>query len=532
MINYKCNKRKSLCLTAIFAVILFIFINISLSEAVSHFSSDIKVKRSPAQVEFNDIWFYSSDGSKVIPDIDTEWITVVFRSRFASTDYTEDIDERKNQIINRAKALIKEHNELKDFFYDINIAEDACFFRIEKNTTKISLKSLIQKLNENSDVDYVHPAIKLHDTTYGFFNAINVKWKTGAARNSKDLLASKLHSLYEEKSNIYRINIFEIPFFKAVNFFAEDINVAEASPYLVKLQPSLRLNLSLGINGGNLGDTIPFTLTVAFSDFIKIDPSSIANINLKPNEIQKELFDVEFDTYDYAKAALKSPIIITGRMRFYAPGEFVIPPVKITYTCTTCSDTQVKASMTEPIIFKTASIVSTKEPERKLIIPTNDLPSSFDIEEYVLKAKTSLLIFAVSILAVLLLLTWFWKKQKDIIAAEVLLNKIKPDALIAEKLKTLLNITPPKPHWLYIKEIINLLREYLVARYNMPQDPFGGSGSTFFESARHMIPGNKLKNIKTVLYETDNIIAAELNEYREIDKFKSDMAEIININES
>ncbi|MBI5375320.1 MAG: hypothetical protein HZA77_07785 [Candidatus Schekmanbacteria bacterium] len=519
-------------LIVIFASILFIFINISLSEAVSHFSSDIKAKRFPAQIEFNDIWFYSSDGSKVIPDIDTEWITVVFRSRSGGADYTEDIDERKNQVINRAKPLIKEYNELKDFFYDINIAEDACFFRIEKNTSKNSLKSLIQKLNENSDVDYVHPAIRLNDTTYGFFNAINLKWKTGAGKNSQDLLASKLHSLYEEKNNIYRVNIFEIPFFKAVNFFAEDINVAEASPYLVKLEPSLRLKLSLGINGGNLGDAIPFTLTVAFSDFIKIDPSSIANINLKPNEIQKELFDIEFDTYDYAKAALKSPIVITGRMRFYAPGEFVIPPVNITYTCTTCSDTQVRTSMTEAIIFKTASIVSTKEPERKLIIPTNDLPQNFDIEDYVLKARTSLLIFAVSILAVFLLIGWIWKRQKDIRAEDILLKKLKPDALILERLKTLLNITPPKPHWLYIKEIINLLREYLVARYNIPQEPFGGSGSTFFESVRHMIPGNKIKNVKTVLYETDNIIAAELKEYGEIDKFKSDMAEIININES
>lgn len=529
---YKYNNKHSHNLILIFAAILFIFINISLSEAVSHFSSEIKIKRSPSPVEFNDIWFYSSDGSKVIPDIDTEWITVVFRSGPGGTDYTEDIDERKNQIINRAKALMKEYNELKDFFYDSNIAEDACFFRIEKNTTRNSLKSLIQRLNDNTEVDYAHPAIRLNDATYGFFNAINVKWKTGASRNSQDLLAGKLHSLYDEKNNIYRVNIFEIPFFKAVNFFAEDINVAEALPYLVKLQPSLRVKLSLGINGGNLGDTIPFTLAVTFSDFIKIDPSSIANINLKPNEIQKELFDIEFDTYDYAKAALKSPIVITGRMRFYAPGEFVIPPVKITYTCTTCSDTQVRTSMTEGIIFKTSSIVSTKEPERRLIIPANDLPPSFDIEGYALKARTSLLIFVSSALAVLLLIGWFWKKKRDMMEAEFLLNKLKPEDLLLERLITLLNITPPKPHWLYIKESINLLREYLVARYNIPQEPFGGSGSTFFESVKNMIPQNKLKTVKSLLYETDNIIAAELKEYGEIDKFKSDMTEIIDINES
>ena len=104
----------------------------------------------------------------------------------------------------------------------------------------------------------------------------------------------------------------EIPFFKALNLLAEDISVLRVRPYLVELKPSLRVQLALAMNGGRIGDTVPFTFTIQFSDRVSIDPSSIANINLRPATIQKELFDCTFDPYDYTKAVSKSPIIITG----------------------------------------------------------------------------------------------------------------------------------------------------------------------------------------------------------------------------
>ena len=73
-----------------------------------------------------------------------------------------------------------------------------------------------------------------------------------------------------------------IPFFTALNLLAEDIRVLRATPYLVEIKPSLRAQLSFFMNGGNIGDSVPFTLTITFSDRVSIDPSSLAIINLRP----------------------------------------------------------------------------------------------------------------------------------------------------------------------------------------------------------------------------------------------------------
>ena len=91
----------------------------------------------------------------------------------------------------------------------------------------------------------------------------------------------------------------------------------------MEIQPSIRGDLTVSLAGGNLGDRIPFSLRIEFSPRVAIEPSSLARIHLRPLNIQKELFDVTFTPYDYTKAILRSPILITGEIRFYAPGDYI-----------------------------------------------------------------------------------------------------------------------------------------------------------------------------------------------------------------
>ena len=84
------------------------------------------------------------------------------------------------------------------------------------------------------------------------------------------------------KGNHYVVDVTAIPFFRALNLLAEDVKVLRVTPYLVEIKPSISATLSLFMSGGNIGDSIPFTLTIAFSDRVSIDPSSLATLNLRP----------------------------------------------------------------------------------------------------------------------------------------------------------------------------------------------------------------------------------------------------------
>ena len=317
-----------------------------------------------APFSFDSVWFYR-DGTRVVPEISKRWLTVVFDPRYISNvnDFVSTSDTNDSFIQKKAKAIIKSHDRLIEYLYDPNLAEDACFFRMRDGLKLEDVRSLINQLSQDGTVKYVHPTLVLNNKTFAFFNLFEMEWKTGTAKAQRESLLSASHAVVDEddeKENRYIVDVTAIPFFRALNLLAEDIKVLRVTPYLVEIKPSISTKLSLFMSGGNIGDSIPFTLTITFSDRVSIDPSSIATLNLRPPELQKELFDCTFDPYDYAKAVTKSPIVITGRVRFYAPGEFTIPAVKISYSCPSCSNganSTVRSIETEPVLFKVSSII-------------------------------------------------------------------------------------------------------------------------------------------------------------------------------
>ncbi|UFS70949.1 hypothetical protein LPW11_01895 [Geomonas sp. RF6] len=307
--------------------------------------------RSAAPFSFDSLWFYR-DGTRVVPEIGKRWVTVVFDSRYRSgaADFLTSGEEEGNVIQRRARGMVKSHKALSSYLYDPNLAEDACFFKLRDGVKLDQIGRLIGELKGERGVRYVHPTVIIDNKTFAFFDDLELEWKTGTPRAQRDSLLKAAHVAADdrdEKRKSYVVDLAAIPYFRAVNLLAEDVKVLKVAPRLVEIKPSISAKLSFLMGGANIGDSIPFTLTIAFSDRVSIDPSSIATLNLKPPELQKELFDCTFDPYDYAKAVGKSPIIITGRLKFYAPGEFTVPPVKISYTCQTCTKTasrSVKAS--------------------------------------------------------------------------------------------------------------------------------------------------------------------------------------------
>jgi len=520
-------------LTIVFSAFLLFSGSISVSEAITKFGAKTIEKKVLASFEFDDIWFYDSDLSRIIPDIDMNWVAVVFQPDLFAYAFDSTEESGLEDIITAtARTIVSGFDEIVDLFYDHNLAEYSCFFKLREGIKKNELQNLLIELNKYGDIAYAHPTIRLKDKTYAFFNAFEIEWKTGADEDIQKRLMNQADVYIDKNEFAYRVNLFKIPFFKAISLLAEDIHVLRVTPYLVELKPAIRASLTLSINGGNIGDRIPFSLHISFSDLVRIDPSSIVNIYLTPPDIQKELFELKFDPYDYVEAAAKSPILITGWMKFFTPGEFIIPSLEIKYTCSTSFDERPRVIKTKRVPFKVSSIVPAHQTEKKLLIPMDFLNLNYNIKSYHKKANIHLLLSTLSFLLAVICMGWFIGKVYIIKKQKENLREKKREDIIAEKLRLLLQKDPPDPHWGYIGEISKILREYLVTKYQITNYPAGGSGKVFFDAINKSLPEKIAPALLSLFNNIDDIVALELNPCPDLELFKSEVLQIIDFPKS
>jgi hypothetical protein len=276
-----------------------------------------------------------------------------------------------------------------------------------------------------------------------------------------------------------------------------------------------------------MGDTRPFFLKVTFSDRIHIDPSSVASINLKPAEIQQELFEIHFDPYDYVEAVAKSPILITGWMRCYAPGDFLIPPVTIRYTCPACSGNQVRSMDTKALHFRVSSLVPAKEQENKLIIPMDLLSPENNTAVYHGKALRQLLYALLSFAAVVScmgwLIVWIHRKKQE----EERLRGTRKEEVIADELRRLVQQGPYEPHWSYVAAVSRLVRAYVLARYQLSNAPTGGSGKVFCNALSPQVPEPFALVLQRVLSHADEAVALEMHPFAQMEHYRKDVLQLI-----
>jgi hypothetical protein len=499
----------------------------SRAAAVTRFNSAVQEKKPAALVALDDIWFYDGD-KKIVPGISMLWLTVVFDSSYANA--ANGFEGTYDTFIpEKAKALIKSRSTLIDYLYDANIAEDACFFQLRDGLKRDELKELINQLNQEEAVLYTHPALILDNKVWAYFNAFDLEWKASAGRERRASLLTQARAVYDEKETICRVNVLEIPFFTALNLLAEDISVLRARPYLVEIKPAIRAQLTLAMNGGRIGDTVPFTFAIEFSDRVSIDPSSIANINLRPAALQKELFDCSFDPYDYTRVISKSPISITGRIKFFAPGEFVIPALTVSYTCPACSGDTVRAIETKPVPFRVASMVPAVKEEFRLLVPAAPVQPDYQAGALHSRAQIRLWQAAAGLLVCILSLAWlavlFFRQQQEL-RRHALRSR---EDLLAERLRVLAQAAPQHAHWPYLGEAGALLREYILARYGRSLKQPGGSAHYFAGSVKDLVPGQYLDVLETVLAAIDNAVALEQETCPETDQIRMEILRLLDL---
>ncbi len=519
---------------AVLAAILALGAWPSGGEAVSIFGVQMEPGEAPEAIDFDDIWFYEEDRSRQIPDIDLKWITAAFDGNTLAPDsgFFELEGNPKAGLLERAKEIAREYEQIVDVYYDENLAEDGCFFSLREGLRETEVKDLIRALGMEESIAYAHPTLIIRGKTVAYFNAFQMNWKTSVDDESRKVLMEQAHVSVEHPGEVYRVDVLAIPFFKAINLLAEDIRVLDVTPTFVILAPTIRVDLSVPLEGCRIGDRIPFAFRVDFSDRIRIEPSSLVNINLRPGQLQKELFDLKFDSYDYVKAASQSPFVLTGWMKIYSPGEFVIPAAEIQYECIHCSDDRVRSIKTKAIPLKVASLVPSKGETAKLVVPMDNVKPILPTETLQRQARKALWQAVACFVLAAVLLGWSVRKWAAVRREREGERAEKREDVLAESLRACLAQPPTGPHWVYAGDAGRLLREYLDAKYGLARDPRQASGAVFFEAVREQVPSPVASRLGPLLEEIDRMIALETAEYPELERWQHDTLELLRLAQS
>lgn len=512
---------------AVIVLFLLVALAAASSAAVASSGSATNGQKTTAPFSFDSVWFYR-DGTRIVPEIGKRWLTVVFNpdDNAAGIDFGAGKD---SFVQEKAKAVLLAHDRLTEYLYDPNLAEDTAFFKLRDGLTLEEIRQLISQVSKEAAVKYVHPTLVLDNKTFAFFTAFQLEWKTGADAAQREALLKAAHVVFDEKENHFFVDVAAMPFFKALNLLAEDVNVRRTTPLLVEIRPSISASLSLLMRGGNIGNSIPFKFTITFSDRVSIDPSSLATLNLRPSNLQKELFDCTFDPYDTAKIVTKSPLVITGRLTFYAPGEFTIPAVTISYSCPSCPDSSVRSLETEPVVFKVASIIPAEQSEYRLFVPADPVSPDFQLAELRRQARTDLWLALIFFAGVIPCAAWLLLLRRKVTAERVRLEQNNKEDLLAEQLRTLLQATPTAPQWCYLGELGSLLREYLAVHCGIDEKYRGGSGRQFLETLGERLQPECLESLRNIFAAIDTSVSRESELHQEIAQLQGEILRVVEL---
>ncbi len=500
---------------------------VSTAGGVTRFGLEPRGDALPPSVDFDDIWFYDDQMVKVLPRIDLQWLTAVMKSPGPDGNGWSEQEGEGGSLRPWAEAVAAARREVSDYLCDQNLAGDACFFRLRRGIDRGAVATLIQALNRDPSVRYAHPAIRIEERSYAFFNALRLEWKSGVSSEVQERIIRQAHLFVDEYDGALKVDIFRIPFFRALRWLAEDIHVLRATPHLVELKPSIEAKLILPMSGSQVGDPVPFTLHVAYSDAVGIDPSSIATVDVRLAGIPTDLFEVRLDPYDHVAKAATSPIAITGRLRIFAPGEYFILPVRINYTCLACSDREVRAIETEKTAFRVASLVPRERTGAKLIVPAGPVEPEDRSGAYRRRARRDLALTLLSFAMAGLLLVPFVRrggaggdgKGEKTVGARA--------DRAAQRVVDFLEQEPAEPHWSYLGEASKRLREYLALTLDMAQDPLGGTGRLFFESVQDVLSATEGSRLESFFRRIDDIVAREVVREPDVDALRLQAMEVV-----
>ena len=290
------------------------------------------------------------------------------------------------------------------------------------------------------------------------------------------------------------------------------------------------VSLHCPLNGGRIGDPIPFILQVQLKESAALEPSSLSRLEMRPvgdnrQNLQKEFFAFEFAPFDHLLLSAKKSFAIKGVMRFYAPGEYRLAPLSLVCRLSDRADNTSDSSgensdkpvistiVSNSIVVRIAGLhPADSEPSPALIIPEKEprfTPSGLD--GWPTRYRLYQYAISFSFLLVLFFGIVCYLRRKNAPAPQLKSNV----GQIKEMTKTLaasLKQAEVKNHWRYLVDCDHLLRNFLLAKLKLAEGWSGGSGASFVEQISPALDAQLAARLQVFWLEIDRIIALEIKD--------------------
>jgi hypothetical protein len=465
-----------------------------------------------------DVWFYGENGQRIVPTSSLEWLVVRLMDTprqvdALPTDATDsfltgtfDIQPPSFESFNARYSEYFSH-----FLHDPERAPAMTAYRLRRDLPGEVFQTLMTRLQQDPQVMYAHPAWKISEQLYAPLEGIEVIWKTSANGQQRSALLQAVGAVASDAGSVTnRQKVTIVPCQQSVwqtaNLLAEDIHVMQAWPLLIPLVPPVGVEFSLGMNGATPGTPIPFTFEIQFTDKVKIESSTIANLNLKPRGIFHNLYDVRYDVPLSAVDFNHSPIRITGQMKIYATGEYNFPEIPVYFTDRGAPKTKIQLIKTAAVPVRIAAMIPKTQQEFDLLVSRPDPIPAVDASPATkARHRNALLMLAGVVLIGLAGATAALlrrSRRQDTVQPEnhALVHK---HAAASEAVL----IVQQRPDLAEVTALGIALKNYLAELAGLDANHHGGSHAAFFHRIEDALPSASRSSAAEVLSIIDHVLA-------------------------
>lgn len=440
-------------------------------------------------------WFYDEAGNLVVPQLNYAWLVVHFYPDPAAGD---DATAQVPPAIRSVSALLE--GQIADVIYDPGLDRDMCMFRLRSPDNSGVIAGSVAR---QSAVRAVRPAFTIDGEDFALLNAIDIRWKTQASEPDKADLLKKagVSPLTADAGRQQRVLIDPCrgSVWATADLLHEDLHVVSASPAFVKVEPPVRATFAVGLNGTTIGAALPFTLEIRFAERIRLEPATIANLNLCPADLSRNLCRVEYDQPLSAVEVNASPIRLNGRLYLYGIGEFTVPEVPVYYRQSTDADAELAVARTPPVPVRIASVIPRAPGRYQLkVAEVQPLPQIAGSDSGPRKlAGIAVLAGGAGVFLACLLVLWRMTGAATASApAPGVADVIDQHA---GALRGFLEIPGDALGSADIGAFAHVFRAYLGARYGVPAESMGGGAGVFYATLYQRLPAELRPSVHDVL---------------------------------
>lgn len=449
------------------------------------------------QQNITEPWFYDAEGQPSVLTIDNNWLAVRFANVFTSSSDMPVVMREFNQ--HYAEAFV-------DVVY--NPAQpDLGLYRVKPTHRNSLINTIITE--GDSTIRYILPAVITEGQSKIIGEQITVQWKSQIHPQRRQQLLHSIGAIdysaeLTEHEEIIQIDPCHLATWQAANRLAEDVQVIRALPEFLRVDAPIRVQFNLNSQGGVAGSALPFRLDIHFNDAVKIELGTLANLNLKPAGIFRNLFAVEYDTPLSAVDTRRSPIQLRGRLYLYASGEFELPSIPIFYRNASNDSSKVYRINTPVVSVRMAALVPEADGDYRLQVPNqldslNTLESSAQPHNSTLWQTLIATILLISSLTVAL-----WHKRHNTQQQPPQTIEVTTTAL--QQLQQALELPQS------LIKIGQALRYYLIDWADEEGLTTGGGSQLFFANLQPYIKSEYQNSIQQALQQLDVALARGISE--------------------